>query len=139
MLQKEIKDWVFVAYLLIKEISSWFLLIGSLKMTYARVLCEWFLNFYQTERVWIIFRGMSYPNLIKWQWSVQSEQKGPKSLNFDLPKVSKIIINFGLLKVSKMTSLKIYISPVTEKLETLNLDTWWKSLKEFRWVLHLRR
>ena len=43
-------------------------------------------------------------------------------MNFDLPKVSKIITNFELLKVSKMTSLKIYISPVTERLETLNLD-----------------
>ena len=25
----------------------------------------WFLNFYQTERVWIVFRGMSYPYLLK--------------------------------------------------------------------------
>ena len=40
---------------------------------------------------------------------------------FDLPKVSKININFGLLKVSRMTSLNIYISSVTEKLETSNL------------------
>ena len=32
-------------------------------------------------------------------------------------------INFELLKVSKMTDLKIYISPVTEKLETSNLET----------------
>ena len=30
-------------------------------------------------------------------------------VNFDLPKVSKINFNFELLKVSKMTSLKIYI------------------------------
>ena len=44
-------------------------------------------------------------------------------VNFDLPKVSKIYINFELLKFSKMTSLKIYISPVTEMLETSNLDT----------------
>ena len=44
-------------------------------------------------------------------------------MNFDLPQVSKININFELLKVSKMTSLKIYISSVTEKLETSNLET----------------
>ena len=31
-------------------------------------------------------------------------------MNFDLPKVSKININFELLKVGKMTSLNIYIS-----------------------------
>ena len=43
-------------------------------------------------------------------------------MNFDLPQVSKININFELLKVSKMTSLKIYISPVTKKLETSNLE-----------------
>ena len=51
MLQKEIKGRAFKAYLLAKETSSWFLLIGSLKMTYARALCAWALNFYQTERV----------------------------------------------------------------------------------------
>ena len=44
-------------------------------------------------------------------------------MDFDLPKVSKININFELLKDSKMTSLKIYNSPVREKLETSNLDT----------------
>ena len=38
-------------------------------------------------------------------------------------KVSKIIIDFELLNVSKMTSLKIYISPVMEKPETSNLDS----------------
>ena len=44
-------------------------------------------------------------------------------VNFDLPQVSKINIKFELLKVSRITSLKIYISPVTERLETSNLDT----------------
>ena len=44
-------------------------------------------------------------------------------VNFDMPKVSKININFELLKISKMTSLEIYISPVTKRLETSNLDT----------------
>ena len=40
-----------------------------------------------------------------------------------MPKVSKININFELLKVSKITSLKIYISSVMEMLETSNLDS----------------
>ena len=44
-------------------------------------------------------------------------------VNCDLPRYSKININFELLKVSKITSLKIYISSVTEKLETSNLDS----------------
>ena len=92
-----------------KETISWFLLIGSLKMTYATVLCAWFLNFYQTE-VWIHLQCMSYPNAIKYLRPVQSQQKGLKRVNFDLPKVSKIIINFEMFKVSKMTSLKIFIS-----------------------------
>ena len=64
--------------------------------------------------------------------------KRAQKVNSDLPKVSKININFELLKVRNMTSLKIYVSPVMEKLETSNLDTWWTSLKEFHWVLHLR-
>ena len=38
-------------------------------------------------------------------------------VNFDLPKVSKITINCELLKVSKMTSLKIYLLTVMEKLK----------------------
>ena len=46
-------------------------------------------------------------------------------INFDLPKVSKINMNmnFELLKVSKMTSLNIYISPDMKKLEASNLGT----------------
>ena len=47
MLQKEIKGWVFEAYLLTKETSSRFLLIGSLKMTYARSY---------TRRSWIFIK-----------------------------------------------------------------------------------
>ena len=66
---------------------------------------------------------MCYRNLVKQLRPVQSEQKEPKSVNFDLPKVSKLSINFDLLKVRKMTSLKIYVSPVTEKLEISNLET----------------
>ena len=36
VLQKEIEDWAFEACQLTKETSSWFLLTGLLKMTYAR-------------------------------------------------------------------------------------------------------
>ena len=43
-------------------------------------------------------------------------------VNFDLPKVSKLTFNFKLLKVSKITNLKIYILQVMEKLEASNLD-----------------
>ena len=48
---------------------------------------------------------------------------GTNRVSFDLLTVSKMNINFELLKVSKMTNLKIYISPVTKKLETSNLDS----------------
>ena len=44
-------------------------------------------------------------------------------VNFDLPKLRKMTTNSELIKVSKMTSLKIYVSLVMEKLETLNLDS----------------
>ena len=43
-------------------------------------------------------------------------------VNSDLPKVSKININFELVKGSKISSLKIYISSVMEELETSSLD-----------------
>ena len=89
-----------------------------------QILCAWFLNFYQTERVWIVFHGMSCPKLSKKTVNCSKWVKRTNRVNFDLPKISKTNINFELLKVRKMTSLKIYISPVTEKLETSNLDTW---------------
>ena len=41
--------------------------------------------------------------------------------DFDLAKGAKMNINFEVLKIGKMTSLKIYISPVMEKLELSNL------------------
>ena len=45
------------------------------------------------------------------------------SANIVLPKISKMTINFQLFKVSKVTSLKIYVSSVTEKLETSKLGS----------------
>ena len=54
VLQKEIKDWTYNAYLLTEETSSWFTLVESLKITCSKSYW-WFLNFYQTERVWIVF------------------------------------------------------------------------------------
>ena len=44
MLQKEMKDWTFEVYLLIGELSSWFPLIESVKITYDSPYV-WFLNF----------------------------------------------------------------------------------------------
>ena len=46
-----------------------------------------------------------------------------QNVNLDLPKISKITINFELLNVSKMSNLRINISPVMEKLEALNLNS----------------
>ena len=63
------------------------------------------------------------PNLVKKTVNCSKCVKRTNRVNFDLPKISKTNINFELLKVRKMTSLKIYISPVTEKLETSDLDT----------------
>ena len=93
-------------------------------MTWARSY-EWFLHFYLTESGLDCFSWHVLPKL-------------SNRVNFDFPKVSKMNINFELLKVSKMASLKIYISPVTEKLEASNLDSRLTSLKWFHWVLCLR-
>ena len=62
---------------------------------------------------------MSCPIIVSCPKSVKIKEEG----QFYLPKVSKMTINFELLKVSKMTSLKIYISLVMEKLEISNLDS----------------
>ena len=52
------------AYLLTEETSFWFPLTESLKITCDKSYA-WLLNFYQMERVWIVFRGMSNPNWVK--------------------------------------------------------------------------
>ena len=49
------------------------------------------------------------PKLSKITVACSKSVKGPNRINFDLPKVSKININFELRKVIKMASLKIYI------------------------------
>ena len=48
--------------------------------------------------------------------------KRNQMVNFDLLQVRNITINLEMLTVSKMTSLKIYISPVMEMVETSNFD-----------------
>ena len=70
VLQEEVKDWAFEACSLTKETSSWFPLIGSLKMTCARSYA-WFLNFYQMEGVLFVFYDMSYPNSLEYLRPVQ--------------------------------------------------------------------
>ena len=57
-----------------EETSLWFQVIESLKITCARSYA-WFLNFYESERVWIVVRGISYPHSVKWLWPVQSSKK----------------------------------------------------------------
>ena len=108
---------LFKVYLLTEETSCWFPLIESLK---------------------IIWKVRNWESLDCFLWHVFPSSIGNNRVIFDLPKVSKMNINFELLEVSKMTNLKIYISPVTKKLETSNLDSRLTSLKGFHWVLLLR-
>ena len=107
-------------------------------MTCARSYA-WFLHFYLTESGLDCFSWHVLTKLSKITVTCPKQLKGPNRVNFDFLKVSKMNINFELLKVSKMASLKIYISPVTEKLEASNLDSRLTSLKWFHWVLCLRR
>ena len=90
----------------------------------CQILCV-ILQFFVKERglgLSFFFRPVSpklskttktWPNLVKWMSRV----------NINLPKHSKMTINFESFKVSKMTSLKIYISPVMEKLNASNLNS----------------
>ena len=58
--------------------------------------------------------------------------KGTTRVNRHLSKDCKMIVNYELLKVDKMASLKIYVSTVMEKLETSNFD----SGKNLKFELH---
>ena len=72
VLQKEIKDWNFKVYLFTGEPSSWY--TESLKMTCVR-LCVVLSFFCQTERVWIVFRGVtSCQKSVKCLWSAQNSK-----------------------------------------------------------------
>ena len=106
---KRLSLWSLFTYSLTKEISSWFPRIGSVKVTCVRS-CAQFLNFYERERVWIFFLQHVLPKLSKITVTCPKSLKKPNMVNFDLPKVSKIIISLELLKVRKMTSWKMYIS-----------------------------
>ena len=108
LFQKEIKDWVFEVHLLTKETSSWFPLNGSVKMTCARSYAHGSWIIIKRREFELFFYSISYPNSVKQRWYVQSQWKDLDKVSFHLPKVSKININFELLRVSKMTSLKIY-------------------------------
>ena len=73
--------------------------------------------FYQVERVLFFLWKNVLPKLSKITDLPNVSIREKVGGNIDLPKVIKMDINFELLKVSKMTSFKIFISPVMEKLE----------------------
>ena len=106
---KRLSLWSLFTYSLTKETSSWFPRIGSVKVTCVRS-CARFFNFYERERVWICFLQHVLPKLSKITVTCPKSLKKPNMVNFDLPKVSKIIISLELLKVRKMISWKMYIS-----------------------------
>ena len=92
----------------------------SWKMTCARSVA-WFLNFLSNR---VSLDCFLQPNILPKHSKIivtcPKQEKQTSRVNFDFPKISKMSINFDLFKVSKMTSWKIYISSVTEKLETPN-------------------
>ena len=79
-------------------------------------------EFYQQERVGLFFAAC-LTQTSKITVTCQKSVKQNERDSCYLPKVSKMNFNFELLKVSKMTNLKISISPATRKLETSNLDS----------------
>ena len=95
------KDWTFKVSLLIGEPISWFRLFESLKMTCARSYA-WFLNFLPDGEGFDCFL---WPNVMS----------KPSKMTETCPKSAKWL-NFEQLKSSKMTSFKIYVSPIMRKL-----------------------
>ena len=101
MLQKEITDWAFKVYLLTGEPSQFLILadwiIGNELCQILWVVLEFF---FQTERDRIFSCGLtSCPNSVKWLWPPQIG-KNKNRINFDLPKVIKMTINFEMLKAA---------------------------------------
>ena len=94
VLQKEIKDWTYKAYLLTEETSSWFLLIESLI-----VVLEFLSN---RERLDCFSRYV----LLKLSKVTVTCPNRTNRDSFDLPKVSKINISFEMLIIRKKTNLK---------------------------------
>ena len=69
-----------------KRLSLWSLFIDLrnqvliptewiIEIDLCQILCAWFLNYYQTERVWILFLQHVLPKLVKYKWHVQSTKK----------------------------------------------------------------
>ena len=110
VLEKGMKDWTFKVYLLTGELSSWFRLVESLKITCAKPYA-WFLKYLSKGRGLDYFLQIVLPKLSK---TSDLSLKWTSRVNFDVSRVSRMTINFELLKVSKMTSLKIYVSSYGE-------------------------
>ena len=77
----------------------------------------WLLNFLSSGEGFVFLWKNALPKLSKITDLPNVSIREKVGGNIDLPKVIKMDINFELLKVSKMTSFKIFISPVMEKLE----------------------
>ena len=77
MLQKEIKDWTFNTYLLTEESSSWFLLIGSLRINLCQILCM-VLEFLSNEEGLHCFSQHNLPKLSKITVTCPESVKGNK-------------------------------------------------------------
>ena len=129
VLQMEIKDRNFEVYLLAEELSSWSCWLNHGKWPVPDPMGgSWI--FYLMVGLWILFLRLNVlPKLGKIAVTCPKSRKGSI---LTCPK-SAMNMTFELLKVNKMTSLKIRISSVTEKLEKSNLDSSKPHLKGFIW------
>lgn len=69
---------------------------------------------------------------------ILDQSKVRKIIILDLPKDSEPIIIFGLLKASKMTSLRIFVSPVMVGTTNIKLEQLVYLLKVFHRTLYRR-
>ena len=97
-----------------KMLSLWNLILTPadwiIENDLCQILCACFLNFYQTERVSIVFCSMSYPNTVKKLWPVQSSEKYQIGSISTCPKIAKLISTFNCSKSARWLVWKsIYI------------------------------
>ena len=114
LLPKGIKDWTFEVYLLTGELSSWFQLIESLKMTCARPYA-WFLIFLSSTGS---FHCFSQPNILpkfsKITVTCPKSLKWTSRVNFELPKIAEWLSTLNCSMSANYQFENLYISSYGE-------------------------
>ena len=125
------------AYFLTEEPSSWFHPADwIIENDLCCILCVVLEFFYQTAWVWIVFRGMFYPNSVKWLKCPKFKKELASILT--CPKSAKWISNWTAQMQQNGQFENLYISSYGEAWN-IKFRQQVNILKGLHWVLRLRR